>query len=52
VYVLPVTRKADAESGTWDLTVGSFAADVQPDKRAVNAIKWIDVGLYGEYADH
>ncbi|GMK54303.1 hypothetical protein CspeluHIS016_0108890 [Cutaneotrichosporon spelunceum] len=41
VYVLPVTRKAYAESGTWDLTVGSFSTVVPPDKRTVNAMKWI-----------
>lgn len=44
VYVLPVTRKADAENGRWDLTVGSFATIMQSDKRAVNALKWVTVG--------
>ncbi|BEI87844.1 uncharacterized protein CcaverHIS019_0105620 [Cutaneotrichosporon cavernicola] len=41
VCVLAVTRKAYARSGTWDLTVGSFSTVVQPDKRTVNAMKWI-----------
>lgn len=51
IYILPVTRNADPESGTWDLTVGSLQTVLTADKRAVNTIKWIKVGTGRDNAD-
>lgn len=43
VNIIPVTRRADAESGTWDVTVGGVQTVFAADKRTVNTIKWITV---------